>query len=66
MGKKGTKKSPKLKFASNLPDELDLVVEVVGADAGARVDEEDEVDLLPRMLPKLTHPFLQNSAEDIN
>ncbi len=40
-------------YRDYLSDELDFVVEVIGADAGAGVDEEDEVDLLSRMLPEL-------------
>ena len=49
-----------------LSDKLDFVVEVVGADAGAGVDEEDEIDFLSRLLPELADTLLQNSSQNIN
>ena len=62
----GTQKGHKSGANRDLSDELDLVVEVVRADAGAGVHQEDQVDLLPRMLPELTDAFLQNSAENVD
>ena len=49
-----------------LSDKLDFVVEVVGADAGAGVDEEDEIDFLSQLLPELADTLLKNSAKNIN
>ena len=48
---------------TDLPHELDLVVKVVCADAGARVDEEDEVGL--GAAPQPRHAGLEDGAKSV-
>ena len=49
---------------SYLPDELDLVAKVFRADAGARVDEEDEVGL--GAAPQPRHARLEDGAQPVH